>query len=237
MTTEEFSNEFDTLVDAYSQQGLYGAQQDPPQFNEYEKSVFLTRAQEQLVIAYYTTALGQDSFETTEELRRYLDALVTTDTITKTSQTPPSIIDSYKHFVYNLPTKLWFIVYEQARYVDTDKCINGFMAEIIPITHDAYYRTTQNPFRGPSRKRVLRLDSGKHTVELVSKYNIDSYILRYIAKPSPIILSELKDLTINDESKPQTCSLNSNIHRKILELGVQLALQSRVKETNNNTKD
>jgi hypothetical protein len=41
MTTEEMSNQFDILINAYSQDS-----QDLLAFNEYEKSVFLTEAQE-----------------------------------------------------------------------------------------------------------------------------------------------------------------------------------------------
>ena len=40
MTTEEFSNEFDVLLNSYSSGGV--------EFNEYEKSIFLTKAQEDL---------------------------------------------------------------------------------------------------------------------------------------------------------------------------------------------
>ena len=47
MTTEEFSNEFEVLLNSY-------ASKQPNtvldlQFDEYEKSVFLTKAQEELV--------------------------------------------------------------------------------------------------------------------------------------------------------------------------------------------
>ena len=237
MTTEEFSNEFDTLVDAYSQTLPFGTSQDPPYFNEYEKSVFLTKAQEQIVLMYYSTSMGGDSFETTEEVRRYLDQLVKTEILINTSDVPKSIYDSFKHSIYQLPSDLWFIVYEQVKYAGNENnCINGFVAEIIPITHDSYYRTIQNPFRGPSRKRVLRLDSGFNTVELVSKYDIERYQLRYLAKPNPIILTDLKDLTIEGKNTRQECLLTQSLHRKILELGVQLALQSRIKENKEDKK-
>jgi hypothetical protein len=47
--------------------------------DEYEKSLFLTQAQEEIVINLYNgkNPYG-DSFESTEELRRYLDELVKT---------------------------------------------------------------------------------------------------------------------------------------------------------------
>ena len=50
MTTEEFSNEFDVLVQSFSRQNQYGDISTEIAFNEYEKSVFLTKAQEAIVI-------------------------------------------------------------------------------------------------------------------------------------------------------------------------------------------
>ena len=48
MTTEEFSNEFDTLLNSY------GENPSTIELDEYEKSVFLTKAQEEIVIDLYS---------------------------------------------------------------------------------------------------------------------------------------------------------------------------------------
>ena len=49
MTTTEFSNEFDALVQAYPTITEF-SKIDGVAFDEYEKSIFLTKAQEELVI-------------------------------------------------------------------------------------------------------------------------------------------------------------------------------------------
>ncbi len=59
MTTEEFSNEFDTLINSYSISELLS-------FDEYEKSVYLTKAQEEIVEGLYTGKVLGNSFEETE---------------------------------------------------------------------------------------------------------------------------------------------------------------------------
>ena len=65
-------------------------------------------------------------------------------------------------------------------------------------------------------------------VELISNYQVSEYQLRYLAKPTPIILIDLPDdLTINNESKETECGLNPAIHRAILELAVSLAVKSK----------
>ena len=72
MNIKEFSDGFDTLLNSF--RVLPNIVLD-----EYEKSVFLTNAQEELIIELYNgkNSFG-DSFERTEEVRRYISELVKT---------------------------------------------------------------------------------------------------------------------------------------------------------------
>lgn len=100
--------------------------------------------------------------------------------------------------------------------------------EVVPTAQDDLYKTSRNPFRGPNKRRVLRLDVEGKVVELISKFDIDKYQIRYLAKPEPIILIDLpEDLSINGLTKKTECILNPAIHRVILETAVNLALKSR----------
>ena len=81
MTVTEFSNEFDVLIDSYRRFKDFDNKEnlDSLDFNEYEKSIFLTRAQEDIVTSFYNGLnYTQESFENSEEIRRYLDVLVKT---------------------------------------------------------------------------------------------------------------------------------------------------------------
>ena len=81
-------------------------------------------------------------------------------------------------------------------------------------------------------ERALRLDLSGKVVEIVSKYNVESYLVRYLSRPAPIILSDLADnLSINDINKKTECELNPVIHRTILERAVKLAIMSKVPNT------
>ena len=75
MTVEEFSNSFDTLLNSYALTPNFGEETSKQTIalDEYEKSVFLTKAQEEIVLGLYNgkNPYG-DIFEGTEELRRYL---------------------------------------------------------------------------------------------------------------------------------------------------------------------
>ena len=95
-----------------------------------------------------------------------------------------------------------------------NKHIADDVADIVPVTHDEYQRTINNPFRGPNKRRVLRLDIGKLEVELISSYNVGTYTIRYIKRPEPIVLCDLEadGLDINGVVSPQTCQLSDLIH-------------------------
>jgi hypothetical protein len=78
MTTQEFSDQFDVLLNSSFIANDFGEQSSKIdiQLDEYEKSVFLTQAQEQLVINLYNGRNIEGlSFESAEESRRYLKDL------------------------------------------------------------------------------------------------------------------------------------------------------------------
>lgn len=233
MTTEEFSNEFDTLLNSYSDIPPYGREHRLLlTLDEYEKSVFLTNAQEEIVIGMYNgkNPFG-DSFERTEEIRRYLSDLIKTYTTTDKKVGYTGLSKSSVFF--ELPDDLWFITYEAVNLKDDGLgCMSGEDISVIPITQDEYHRIRKNPFRGTNERRALRLDLSGKVVEIVSKYDVESYLVRYLSRPAPIILTNLTDnLSINGISVKTECELNPVIHRAILERAVKLAIISRVPNT------
>ena len=231
MTTQEFSNSFSTLLNSYARKAAHGdssAIQDID-LDEYEKSLFLTEAQEQLVLTYYNGKNSTfDAFEKTEEIRRYLSALVHTAEISPETNSD-EIVLTEKSQIFSLPDDLWFITYEAARLENSsDKCISEKTIQVVPITQDDLHRVLENPFKGIGERRALRLDITDNKVELISKYNISEYIVRYVSKVNPIILVDLPDgLSIDGRFEARTCDLHEALHKTILELAVRLALQSK----------
>ena len=229
MTCEEFSNQFDTLLNSYSTQAGFGNSYFA--LDEYEKSVFLTQAQEKIVISLYNGKNSNgDSFESTEEMRRYLSPLVKEDTL-KPMDIKKSFSDG-SHDYFTLPEDLWFITYEA---VDTDSSCDSFKRiDVYPVTQDDYNRTKRNPFRGANLRRALRLDLSDGVIEIVSNYNVSDYYIRYLRKPNPIILTDLSDdLTIEGKKDITNCELHEALHQKILEEAVIEALQSKIRTNSN----
>lgn len=236
MTTQEFSDSFDVLLNSYISNIEFGNGQSRNDItlDEYEKSVFLTNAQEEIVISLYNgkNQFG-DSFEKTEEIRRYLSSLIKTYTTSDKLEGYKGLSKSSVFF--NLPPDLWFITYESVNLKDDNLgCMEGNSIAVIPVTQDEYHRIRKNPFRGSNERRALRFDLGEGAVEIISKYDVENYLVRYISKPAPIILTDLPDwLSINGVNKKTECELNPVIHRAILERAVKLAILSRVPNTGN----
>lgn len=239
MHTEEFSNEFDIIAASYD----IGLQSDMASkgqrglltFNEYEKSLFLTKSMEAFITQMYEGSSG-GPFEKNEKTRRVLEELVVQETLTPIdpSDFPQMLADKrYRHTVFSLPSDVWYIVFEQALWDSADDCASRVVADVLPVTHDEYLRIRENPFRGPMGKRALRLDNGSQSIELVSDREIGEYTIRYIAHPKPIITAGyLEGLTINGENRRSECILNPSVHRDILEYAVRLAVASRLKASN-----
>lgn len=222
MTTAEFSTEFDVLLNSWAIKIPQGSAEVPLVFNEYEKSVFLTKAQEELILELY------QEYEKTEEYTEYLDSLLKDITY----QNPDKI---------TLPEDLWFRVYEKAIIKDDSLSCNGNTereVDVVPVTHDEYYRTINSPFRGANERRVLSRLIDNNIVELTSKFPVSSYMVRYISKPSPIILENLPDdLSIEGKKVKTECLLTESLHRKILTNAVTLAIRSRAILANSNTEN
>ena len=238
MTLEEFSNEFDIMYNNITSN-------QAPGLNLYEKSVFLTQVQEDVIIQLYNGKLNGEAVDSTEEVRQYVEPLIKQEVLSDSSKYSGGTnlkIDSSSTF-YKLPADLLYIIYESVTFNDsTLGCKSDSVAMVTPIPVDDFYRANKNPFKGPSDRRVLRLiinhvdttssqESKKlqKIAELVSKYNIDSYLVRYISKPTPIILtdfssdSEDSGLSIDGMSQKTICMLDPILHRTVLEKAVTLA--------------
>ena len=225
MTLKEFSFEFDILYNSIMSDVA-------PSLNEYEKSIFLTQAQESLVTEMY------NSYEATEGATEFLKELVLT---VKPNPSPAPSLSPQGGKQYDLPKDVLFIVFEEVKLQSKKKSCNGDLitGTVYPTTHDNLHTMLKNPFRGPKGDKVIRLLQ-QDKIELYSGLEITDYLIRYIKRPRPIILVDLDEYTegldgeydglhIGEDNngnpyfRKQECELNPALHRAILQRAVMLA--------------
>lgn len=227
MNVQEFSNSFDTLLQPYIAKESF-SEQNNLAFDEYEKSIFLTKAQEQIVLELY------QELEQSEEVRKYLSNLIKTDNYVPVGEQDETLINNnFKSYKVEISNDILFMIYEQCTLSDENNCINNKIVSVVPTIHDDLDKVLKNPFKSPNNRKVIRLDFD-NKIELISKYSISNYKVRYLKKPNPIILIALEDnLSINNgDTKVSNGETNPILHERIVQRAVQLAVQSKVKSNN-----
>ena len=227
MDVQELSNLFDTLLQPYITKDVSG-EQNTLAFDEYEKSIFLTKAQEQIVLELY------QELEQSEEVRKYLSNLIKTDNYVPIEEQDETLINNnFKSYKVEINNDILFMIYEQCTLNDENNCINNKIVSVVPTIHDDLDKVLKNPFKSPNNRKVIRLDFD-NKIELISKYNISNYKVRYLKKPNPIILITLEDnLSINNgDTEVSNGETNPILHERIVQRAVQLAVQSKVKSNN-----
>jgi hypothetical protein len=228
MTNLEMSNEFDIHYNSI-------AGQSAPNIDDYEKSVYLTKAQLEIVKNYYDSLSNrkQKGFESTEKRRVDLKELIVNYKTTNTLSLNIGLEANSKFF--EIPNNTFLIIQETAKLSSTDNCINNTVSNIKSITHDEYNIQKKNPFKKPDKDTLWRLNISEHNnnqvVEIISPYDVSEYHMRYIKYPRPIILKDLdvifpsENLSIDGFDTELECELNQSIHREIIDRAVELALR------------
>ena len=210
MTAAEFSQEFDILYNNI-------ASNQAPGLTEYEKSVFLTKAQDEIIKNYFTGKPNGNKYQegVEDSSKRYSDfsCLITIARI-NAQDSATSTIDSRGQIV-SLPTNLMISLNEKFIINDKNKDKDIAQYQVIPITLAEYQRLMSKPSNDPLKRQVWKLmgnsSSGNGSVEIISHWkdlrgvnSANKLVIRYIRKPYPIILEDIskQELTINNQTKP-----------------------------------
>lgn len=222
MTISEMSDQFDVLYNNITSNQAAG-------LNEYEKSLFLTKAEKEIVKNYFTANskgnnIGQ-GFDDSAKRQADFSVLMKTGTCTSVG-TPTSKIDD-RSSVYTYPNDVFIVVNETVK-------VGTAYKQVIPLRYDEYTRLMSKPYKRPLKNQVWRLmNSGTvndsvatKTVEIIAGPEdvISSYSIRYVRTPSPIIVGNLDGLTIDGISAVSTnCEIDPILHEDILQRAVELA--------------
>lgn len=209
-TSEDWSLQFDLLYNNISSN-------QAPGLTEYEKSVFLTQAQEAVILDLYKGTLG-DSFETTEEVTRYLSSLVRTHDFTNISTTYNNVLGNKQyHVTISEINDLWFITY-QSGSIALEETTRDVM--VVPTKQDILFKDLNNPFKGPNKNKILAI-SEEGSIVLYSKYPINTFYIKYLKRPNPIVLED-SELEVNGASDFDV-EIPESLHNQVLIRAVQMA--------------
>jgi hypothetical protein len=235
MTTAEFSAEFDTLYNNIKSLSA-------PGLDEYEKSVFLTKAQEEIVKNYFnpTSNKLQQGFDGSEKRQVDFAELIKVSDVTSDVPTPGTYISiDGRAKIFFLPLDIFMVINESVTLRD-DLNNAEFLAVVIPINYREYDRLMSRPYKQPLKHQCWRMmqanatspsaNGQKIVAEIISRTNttVLNYKVRYVKKPQPIILDNLtaSGLSINGSTAISQCELNPLVHREILDRAVELAMLS-----------
>lgn len=225
MTTQEFSNEFDVLYNNIMSN-------QAPGLDEYEKSVFLTKAQLEILKNYFNPKGNKYGQGFDENAKRQID-FSTLITVAKPSQYTPE--GGYVKFddrsqLYKMPQDILLMLNETG--INTVDGVRRLIS-IIPMNYEEYARLMSKPWKQPLKNQGWRLFQSTGGVDFISeiviKYNssLDDYKIRYVKRPKPIILANLADeysnVSIEGINTITECELDPILHPEILQRAVELA--------------
>lgn len=187
MTLDEFSNEFDIRYNNI-------ATNSAPNIDEYEKSVYLTRAQLQLVKNYFNPRGNkyQVGFEQSSKRRAELNNLVTSYNTLTTPQGGDVAKFSTDSKFFLIPSDVFLIVDETIYVRDKDceeeqsdllegpglnteeKIISNIIKtqksiNVFPKTHDELRVQSRNPFKKVNKNKAWRIDYNFYSYNSIFK--------------------------------------------------------------------
>ncbi len=232
MTIQEFSSEFDILYNNI-------ASNLAPGLDEYEKSVFLTKAQEELVKNYFNK-LGnkyQEGYGDSSKRNINLDSLVNIEAFAL-DNTATNRYDKRSLSPAGYPEAM-LILGEHISIYDPTKALHNVYT-VVELSHSEYNRLMLRPYSRPSATQAWKIKGGYNTAEGVNNYeyilpvaNIEAELnIRYVEYPKPIILEDLQGVTINGLSYTTECALDESIHQEILQRAVEIAKASYIGDIN-----
>lgn len=242
MTIQEFSNEFDILYNNIMSNAA-------PGLTEYEKSVFLTKAQSEIIRAYFSNKGNkfQEGFDDSEKRQYDFSNLIRVSSLSRVEDSKLEQLEQLdrRSQVFLFPVDYFLSVNELI--VDS----TGSYYSVIPLKHEEYQRLMLKPYAYPVKRGAWRMftntllvladpsdTEGKKVqvpvAEIIGRFSEDiTYQLRYVRKPKPIVLENLgEELSIDGEHLKSDCELSSELHSEILQRAVELAKAAYIGDLN-----
>lgn len=200
------------------------ASANAPGFIDSEWSVLLTQAQEKVV-----KNIIKEGIDKNEENRRAIESLIKfEDNLTISASSGPYYgngIYAYKVQVPSPSLKVLDILDSHIKISAT----TPIYVKIKPVSYEYIFSNHNNPFRKPSLEedgyfwRVVRDNTELIITDRTLNPTNDRYVMTYVKRPEPIIVTTLVGQTIDGISVQSDCQLHHSIHREIVKQAATLA--------------
>lgn len=218
MTNQEFSDQFDVLYNSITSN-------QAPGLDEYEKSVFLTKAQDEILKSYFDPALNkpQEGFDGSQ--RRQIDFSTIVKVATPSLSTGGNYVPHTNAYHVTMPNDILMIINERAKVTRDGTTV---FLTVVALQYGEFDRLMSKPFKRPVKYqawRIMSLDGTMLNSDLVAAPGdtFTEYAVRYVKRPKPIVLFNLDGLTINGVGTATDCELDPILHQEILQRAVELA--------------
>jgi hypothetical protein len=223
MNVAEFSQRFETRFSQINSNLAYG-------LNDYEKSMYLTTAQEQILSNYFNPKGNKyaEGFDMSE--KRHIDFSSVTNTVSLSTENGGTPFTD-NGLIFRIDDDVLFILNERFLYQTQDEI--DVLTSVFPIEYKDLERILSKAYTSPPKRQSWRIVkggniSGNIIVEIIPKSNIDktkpfTYTARYIKRPTPIIVGTLSSpLQIGGLTAITECALPPEIHDEILDRAIEI---------------
>ena len=200
----------------------------PIEVDEYEKSLYLTRAQKSI----YSSMC--DEFELTGILSNFVQPFI------KDFVTAYPIVTSVKQSLISnttsivVPSDYYKVIFESAYLKSTLPKYSNKEVKVIKTRIAEVPYKIDNPFRKPNDKEILRVVATNEDTNDLFEFILPEstellmYSCKYLKQIKPIILEALPDgLTIENEVGPLNTVFIDEVTEKIIDLAVMSILQDK----------
>lgn len=199
-----------------------------PGLNAYEKSIFLTKAQDEILKNYFNPkSKGNNTQEGFDgNAKRQIDfSMLTTVASTRSSRFSAPLFDTRSNTKsVLLPSDMMMVINEVA---EVDRNDERVLLQVAPVKFDEYSRLMSKPYKRPLKYQAWRLinsnTANRADIVIGPSDSMAKYTIRYIRRPKPIIVSDLDGLTIEGDGSQSGCELDPILHEEILQRAVELA--------------
>ena len=223
MNTQEFSDSFDTLLNSYASQAVFGEQAAKSEIvlDEYEKSVLLTQAQDIVLKSYFESRTNAQGEGFDDSTKRQVDFSSLIKVAELSQAEDQSKVFDDRGIIYNMPLRKYpidnggTITWEEKEgttdvlFILNEKLLTtmgGIKKNyvVVPINFKEYDREMSKAYAQPLKKQAWRMFQNQEQgfdiqSEVIPRWNltakerITGYKIRYVRRAYPIVLTDLPD--------------------------------------------